>query len=302
MNDLVLKIHSLGLTTVPSSDNPTMPEYKKYLGELLNLETGLTVAVRFEIGNTLLEVPLEHGDKFAFCEKHFGERAIFMMECMKIAREWVYDQSVGWSWSHYKLTYARPKEQKLELIKQYKQKKIRTVEHIKSILQRWDEDTQNAKISAKRSQIVHVDDLLQHDNNVIEAEYKPETPALPPAPNTVNPGPWCECGEPCGDDGTLCMSCIEKAKALAPPEESFFSAPVTSFKVEGDTVQQGTYQPPTRAVAPVMMDNGRPVILFNHAVRTIDPEIDHVRCIVPAGMCLKEGDLFTVAVIRCQMP
>lgn len=258
-NDLVLKIHSLGLTTVPSSDSPTMPEYKRYLGELLSLETGLTVAVRFEIGNTLLEVPLEYGEKFAFCEKHFGERAIFMMECMKIAREWVFNQGVGWSWSHYKLTYARTKEEKLDIIKMYKEKKIRTVEHIKAVLQRWDETAQNTRISGKRSQIVHVDDLLQGDNNVIEAELRPEAPALPPPPNTVNTGPWCAvCGDPI-PDGTGAWCEKHKEETLVDPVAEFFAPPqpglqntpaVVAFKVEGNSVQEGTYQPPARPVEP----------------------------------------------------
>lgn len=170
---------------------------------------------------------------------------------------------------------------------------------------------------------------INDEKVVIESWNKAIRRIAPPPPTIPKPKPkfYCiECdGERVANEGDRCENC-KKAdfKILHPePEEpkaqgvmnasgiaEFFGAtehtvqadPVTAFKVDGQTTTQTTYQPPTRAVVPVMLDNGRPVILFNHAVRTVDPEVDHVRCIVPAGMCLKEGDLFTVAIIRCQMP
>lgn len=315
MNDLVLKIHSMGLTRVPSTENPSEREYQRYLGELLSLETGMTVAIRFEIGNTLIDLGIEPGEKFLFCQKHFGERASMMMECMKIAREWVFNQNVGWSWSHYRTIYTRSKQDKLDLIKQYKEKRIRSIKDLQDAVQRMDTAIKKPAVSPNRDQIVHVHDLKQEEPSFIEAQYKPDKPALPPPPNTINEGPWCACGEPVLPDSKFCAACWKAyrerdvqqhsdpvADFFAPPQTAVPASPVVSFNVEGNSVQQGTYQPPARPVAAIALDNGRPVILFNHAVRTDDPEIDHIRCVVPAGICLKEGDLFTVAVIRCQMP
>ena len=55
-NDLTLSIHSLGKTRIPP-ENPTAQHLQVYIGDLLSLESGLTVAIRFEIGNALMEMP-----------------------------------------------------------------------------------------------------------------------------------------------------------------------------------------------------------------------------------------------------
>jgi hypothetical protein len=319
MNDLTLKIHSLGFTSIPP-ENPTMQDYKKYFYELLSLEHGMTVAIRFEIGNTLLDIGLEHGEKFAFCEKHFGAgQASMMMEAQKVAREWVFNQNVGWSWSHYKAIYTRPKEEKLELIKQYNQRKIRSVDELIDAGKRIDAANGIVKKEAKRSQIVHVDDLKEPDNNVIEAEYKPAAPSLPPPPNTVNPGPWCECGEPALPDSKFCPACwksfrerdIQKAvQPPAPPVQA--PPPVIGFKVEGDTVhrQELRFASPASDIPPYLRqtpppglkDNGRDVIGAVCAMECDTPEVIYVRCVVPPGMTLSGNDMFTVALVRCQLP
>lgn len=157
----------------------------------------------------------------------------------------------------------------------------------------------------------------------------------PPAPNTVNPGPWCGmCGEPCGDEGTLCLSCQEKKKVeadicdkckavrradgydLCPTCRDTEASPVVGFKVEGQSVERVTHAAPTRLVEATrdtpaylrqtppsgLTDNGRQVIGAVCAIPTDDPEIVYIRCVVPMGMTITEDQLLTVAVVRCQMP
>lgn len=308
MSDLTLSLHSLGRTRIPP-ENPTDAQIAVYIKDLLSLEDGLTVEIRFEIGRTILDMNIEHGEKFDFCKKQFGEgRAKKVLEYAAITRQWVFNQSVGWSWSYYRDFAKLDTRDKQDLVKLYKQNRVKSLAHAKEILGM--RDSEEDEKEPVQDQNPHVGILKQTDDNVIDAEYKPIAPALSPPPNTVNPGPWCdECGEPCGDEGTRCLTCIDKSRH---PNNLV----AVGFHVDGKTVERVTYASPTRLVEATrdtpaylrqtppdgLMDNGRQVIGAVCAIPTDDPEIVYIRCVVPIGMTVQEDQLLTVAIVRCQIP
>ena len=129
-NDLILSLHTLGDMKAPS-EQPTETEVAVYIRKLIDLDAHVDVAIRFAIGKAIMEQPWEHGEKFLFCEKHFGQRAIWVMECAAIARAWIWNQNVGWSWSHYKDLVKFDKDVKQLFVKHYNQGRLRTVAQLK---------------------------------------------------------------------------------------------------------------------------------------------------------------------------
>lgn len=297
MTDLTLSLHSLGRTRIPP-ENPTDAQIAVYIKDLLSLEDGLTVEIRFEIGRTILDMNIEYGEKFTFCKRNFGEgRAKKVLEYAAITRQWVFNQSVGWSWSYYRDFAKLDTKDKQDLVKLYKQNRVKSLAHAKEILGM--RDTEEDEKDPVQVQNPHVGILRQTEGDVIEAEYKPAAPALPPP----------EIGSHRQEKVSLVM--LGGGDGLINPP-----APVVGFKVEGQSVERVTYAPPTRLVEATrdtpaylrqtppegLTDNGRQVIGAVCAIETDDPEIVYIRCVVPMGMTVTEDQLLTVAIVRCQIP
>jgi hypothetical protein len=281
--DLILSLHSLGQTRIPP-ENPTTQQLAVYLGDLMSLETQMTVAIRFEIGNTLLEMEMEHGEKYLFCEKHFGKRAKQMLEFAAIARSWVWNQNVGWAWSYYKELVSLDKQDKQDLVKLYKQGRLKSIQQGKELLSARN-DPEEEKTSF-RDQNPHVGILGQTGVNVIVAELKPLSPALPP-PAMDKKDDFVEgfFATPSEQEEHSFMQIQVVSAASLPPNAD---SPIPPYLRQ--TPPEG------------LTDNGRQVIGAMCALETDDPDVVFIRCEVPKGMTVRAGELLTVAVVKCQMP
>lgn len=318
MSDMILSMHSLGKTRIPP-ENPTDAQIAVYIKDLLALEDGLTVAVRFEIGNTIHDMDIEHGEKFDFCKKNFGEgRAKKVLEYAAIARAWVFNQNVGWSWSYYRELVKATKKDKEDFVKLYKQGRLKSIEQMKELYAELTGKTSEKQ--AIQDQNPHVGILKQPSSDVIDAEFKHPVPAIAPPSNTVNPGPWCECGEPALPDSQFCLACWKAyrerdvqqhcdpvADFFSPPQPAVQTVSGTSFKVEGKTVQQEEFARPVAVVAPKISTTEPVAVAYNPHTGIITYQACAVRKVqIPQGFAalaiLGDGRQVEVFIPCTMMP